>query len=147
MLAALAAVTFAAATIGCAHRLRYATRAREYLVFVPFVVGAWVALLTVREPTPLNMTLSFLLLDMSIMALATLALFRALGAFDPDPWGADDDDGRDGDDPPEPGPAGDPSDPRGLAAPPRAPRRPSSPRRPRGTRPVHRPHRTPDVVE
>ncbi|MCW2950286.1 MAG: hypothetical protein JWN41_1299 [Thermoleophilia bacterium] len=103
----VAAVVFAAASLVCAHRLRYAARAREYVVCTPFVVGAWVALLWSRQPTAGSMVLNFLLLDSTIMLLACLGVFRMLGAFDADPWGGHDiggggDDGRGDDGPHDP---------------------------------------------
>ncbi|MCW2974559.1 MAG: hypothetical protein JWN72_2832 [Thermoleophilia bacterium] len=130
MVTAFAALVFAASSLACAHRLRTATRARDYLVFTPFIVAAWTALLTTRHPTAGSMVLNFLLLDMTIMLLACFGIFRMLGAFDPDPWAAGDD-----------GPGGDDSDPRGPSAPegpqlhtaPRTPRPAVSARRPRGT--------------
>ena len=86
MLSVVAGLVFAVASIGCAHRLRYARRAWEYLAFVPFVIGGWVALLTVRTPTAGSMLVSGLLLDMTIMLLACTGIFRMLGAFESDPW-------------------------------------------------------------
>ena len=140
MLTALAALVFATSSIGCAHRLRFATRAREYLVFTPFIVAAWTALLTTRQPTAGSMLLNFLLLDMTIMLLACFGIFRMLGAFDPDPYAADDDE-----------PGGDDADPRGPDAPdgpqlliaPRPHRPPTTTRRPRGLTRRPRPRAAP----
>lgn len=91
LLATLAFVAYAASCAWCAHRLRYATRATNAIWPLPMIVASWVALLTVREPTPVSATLSFLFLDVSLLALTVLGVMRMLGGFEANAW--EDDDG------------------------------------------------------
>ncbi len=93
---ALGSIAFLVLGAWCAERLVRAERPRWAAPPALGMLATWMWLWSLREPTPLSATWMFLLIDLAVLAVGVLGVFRLLGGFEDlggDDWPPGEDDG------------------------------------------------------